>query len=160
MKKGSEIESSESPGPARKAASKGKGVPSTKAGSTHRYETPKVSLAMVKACLPWIVAEDIRDDHGFYEIFDQLKDHADYYGVPSVLLDDARLVMGREIACACMAVVMSKHATLRRPANYLRGMISKYRDGALRIERSLFGIIAESKKPKSVIAQLRLGDGL
>ena len=131
-------------------------VSSSDSGSEHRYEPSKVSLDMVKACLPYIIGQDIRDDHGFYQIFDILKDHCDYYGVPNILLDDARLVMGREISCACMAVVMSKHATIKRPANYLRGMMAKYRDGALRVERSLFGIIAESKKPKSVIQQLRL----
>ena len=157
---GNEIEGGERPKPPALDERAGQGSGAAREASTHRYEPVAVPIDMVKACLPWAVLQDIRDDHGYFQIFDVLKEHAAYYGIPAVLLDDARLTMRRDVVCGCIAVIMSKRAGIRNPANYLRGLMAKHRDGALRIERSLFGIIKENKKPKSIIHQMRLDGSL
>ena len=112
----------------------------------YRFEQATISLPQVCAALPPAVAVGIGNDWGFYEIFDHVRDALDREGISPLVLDDARLLMGHERACACAAVILAKRGQLRNAENYLRGMMTKYRDGALRVERSLFGIIAERKK--------------
>ena len=125
-------------------------------GPAHRLEPAKVSLRQVRAALPSPVAVAIRDDWGFYEVYDHLRDAAAAEGLSVLVVDEARLLMGRELACACVAVILAKRGQLRSADNYLRGLMSKYRDGALRIERSLFGIIAERKKRRPETRKLGL----
>ena len=53
--------------------------------------------------------------------------------------------MGRSVACAAMIVIMDKSEEIKHPDNYMGSLMFKYRTGALRIERSLFGIIERRK---------------
>ena len=106
----------------------------------------EISLRQVRAALPAAVSVHLRDDWGYFEVYDALRDVFASEGLSVLLLDEARLLMGRDRACACAAVILAKRGTLRSADAYLRGLMAKYRDGALRIERSLFGIIAERRK--------------
>ena len=137
---------------ARNAAALAKRLSDIRAGaevgeaSGHTYEPAKISMRQVRAALPPALRVGMRDDWGPYQIYDHLRDAFAEAGVSVQLLDEARLLMGRDRACACAAVILAKRGELRSADAYLCGLMAKYRDGALRIERSLFGIIAERKK--------------
>jgi len=118
----------------------------------------KVSISQVKCILPYPIKAKIREDWGFYEIFDLMRENCRDYDVSEHVLDEARQLMGFDLACACIAVIIAKHGSLHRPESYLRGMMQKYSGQSLRIERSLFGIIAESKKPNNLMGELNFGE--
>jgi len=120
----------------------------------HDYVGAKISFEQVKTALPSNLRKLIREDYGFFELYDLLRADARDLFITAQLFDEARLLMGIENTCACYAKILSMGETLRSPSGYFKGMMSKYSDGALRIERSLFGIIAESKKTKSLCADL------
>lgn len=120
----------------------------------HTYAKSRISLDQVVATLPYDVSSEVRDDFYFMQVYDLLKERCSEYGVPLHVLEEARTTMGIERACACMAVIMAKEGKLRKPGNYFLGLIHKYRDGALRIERSMFGIIKEKRNTKTVIGEL------
>ena len=112
----------------------------------HVYAPVKISLSQVKAALPPRVSVTLRSDWGFFEVYDRLAEAGSEIGLSVRLLDDARLLMGRERACACAAAILAKSETIRSKDGYLRGLMEKYRQNALFIERSLHGIIAERRK--------------
>ncbi|MGB6231000.1 MAG: replication initiation protein RepC [Litorimonas sp.] len=112
----------------------------------YAYTPAKVSLRQVKAALPPRVSVHIREDWGFYEVYDHVAEAASEVGLSVRLLDDARLLMGRDRASACAAAIIAKSEHIKRKDAYLRGMMEAYREGRLFVERSLHGIIAERRK--------------
>ena len=112
----------------------------------HAYTPAKVSLKQVKAALPPRVSVHVREDWGFYEVYDHIAAAASDVGLSVRLLDEARLLMGRDRACACAAAIIAKSEHIKRKDAYLRGMMEAFREGRLFIERSLHGIIAERRK--------------
>ena len=122
----------------------------------HVLEPAKISLAQVRAALPPVVAMRIRADWGFYQIYDHLRDAAAEVGVSVLVLDEARLLMGPDRACACAAVLIAKAGEIRKKDAYLRGLMEKYRQGGLHIERSLFGIIKRRRENRPETRKLPL----
>ncbi|MGB0906906.1 MAG: replication initiation protein RepC [Maricaulaceae bacterium] len=113
------------------------------------YEPGRPTLDQVKAALPLFLRQSIRDDHGFYQIYDLIAEHAQDFGIDKLLLAQARAAMGLETTCACAAVIFEKHKTLNRPDNYLRSLITKHKTKNLWISRSLFGVIDRRAKGKA-----------
>jgi len=125
----------------------------------HKYETKTPSFDQTVACLPFELRQEIRDDHGWFQLADLLMERCIEYGVLPTTFRDAIAEMQRPHACAALVVIINKAETLNKPNNYFGSLIFRHRQGTLKIERSLFGIIAERKKPKTQIEQLAL-DGL
>jgi len=121
---------------------------------SHIYKPAKVSFNQVKTALPYKLRDSLRDDYGFFELYDILKEDARDLLIPGHIFDEARQLLGIEITCACYAKILHMGDNLRSPVAYLKGMMDKYRNGALRIERSLFGIIKESQKSKTMAQSL------
>lgn len=71
-------------------------------------------------------------------------------GVNKSAVLEGRTVMGTQLFAASIAVLLQKYdrdsTSINSPGGYVRGMISSARAGKLRLDRSIYGLLAEQKK--------------
>lgn len=68
---------------------------------------------------------------------------AQHLGIPKALYAEACQILGRQPAAVAIAVISAKkhdHFHSAGPGGYLRGMLRRAREGALRLDRSIFGL--------------------
>jgi len=109
-----------------------------------KYGAPP-SFKQVSAAMPFDISRNLRDDHGFHELWDRIVLKAPEYGIEPMMTSYGRREMGIETACAVMAVIFDK-TDINKPDRYFTKLVKLHKAGLLRIEASLFGIMDRRKK--------------
>jgi len=115
----------------------------------------KPPLNLLTSALPKYMRNKLRDDHGFYEVYDILEPQLERLGLDSKLVSHGRAKMGLDITCGAIAVMLDKGTTVNFPNAYFSSMIDLCERGKLNIPASLFGII-ERRKQKIAERQMNL----
>lgn len=108
----------------------------------------KPSYAEVKAALPYKISNQLKKDHGFYEMIDLIDKHAPKYGIEKLLLAQGKAQLGIENLCGVMAIIFDKK-DIKKPTAYFNAMLSKDKDGQLYVRNGLYGIFERRKKARA-----------
>ena len=105
----------------------------------------KPSFNQVKHCLPLELRKKLRDDHGFYEMWDLLEEKIEFLGLEHKQVSYARSKMGLEITCGALTVMLDRK-NINFPKAFFGSLIKRNAQNELNIPGSLFGIIERRKE--------------
>jgi len=106
----------------------------------------KPTFKHVRAGLPKTLRAQIRDDDGFFELYDLLEDHSNLHGISGKLLSYGRGRMGLENTCAALTTMIDKKNTIRSPEAYFQSLIKLHSQNRFKPSASLFGIQERRKE--------------
>lgn len=101
----------------------------------------KPSFKQVRTSLPNHLQKLMREDYGYYELWDIMEIQAVIHGIDEKLLSYSRKMLGLERACAVMSIIIEKYPTLKAPSKYFTSLINRNSTNDLNIDSALFGII-------------------
>jgi replication initiation protein RepC len=105
--------------------------------------TPKLVLSVSPALESYLFTAS----PGWADLVDAADGLRQRLGISRSAWIDACQAMGRYQAATAVAVIAAKGESIRSPGGYLRGMISRARDGELHLSNSLWGLARRERSP-------------